>query len=76
MENENNFTTDEYEKNEWDVNKIYDDLDYKNDWLNEKDETTNDNKNNSLYEKLQLDYVSFFNGPKNFHKEQSRRKYN
>lgn len=75
MENKDDYKANENEDAEWEVNKIYDNLDYKNDWLDQKQDNIICNDKNILYEKLKLDYVSFFDGPKNFHKEQSRRKF-
>lgn len=33
MENKDDYKANENEDAEWEVNKIYDNLDYKNDWL-------------------------------------------
>ncbi|KAF5140463.1 hypothetical protein AAJ76_150002787 [Vairimorpha ceranae] len=64
---------------EWtDNTDFYKNIDYKNEWLDE-DATITENvdvvqEKNILYEKLNLKYDSMFNGPKLFHKEQTRRK--
>lgn len=70
--------------NEWTADEntdLYKNIDYKNEWLdddkkNEIYEEQIENEDNILYDKLNLKFESFFNGPKLFHKEQTRRRKN
>ncbi|WUR02818.1 uncharacterized protein VNE69_03039 [Vairimorpha necatrix] len=65
--------------NEWtndEQSDLYKNIDYKNEWLDENNKTEEEEEKNELYEKMGLKYESMFDGPKLFHREQTRKRRN